>query len=267
MTDFLDEAFYLPAQTEIDRAVNYPYDAPDSAFVFDSGRLREFDDVGILDGRTAVLSVGSNRAPVQLRRKFGNSAIIPVTPAVLHDCDIVHAAQLGYYGAVPCTAFPAQGCEVRLNIAWLDKVQLGNMHRTEAVGVAYDYIRFKGGAVTHIPIPAAGGEIISKYQPVFGYVARGGVLDFGLGQPGGLSRISAKNRIFPTIGQAEAVTFVRQLTGHDDQRSLENFVADVQASRAERRLISERLLPHMLFSNETSWEIIEMQLDDLDAYL
>jgi hypothetical protein len=267
MSDWLDETFYLPAQTEIDRAVNYPYDAPDTAFIFDNGRLRAFDDAAILNDRTAVLSVGSNRAPVQLRRKFGDAAIIPVTPAVLHDCDIVHAAQLGYYGAVPCTAFPAAGCEVRLNVAWLDGAQLEIMHRTEAVGIAYDYIRFNGGSVTHLPLPAAGGEIISGYQPVFGYAARGGVLDIGAGQPAGLSRISAKNRIFQTMSQAEAAKFVRQLTGHDDHRSLEHFVADMQADRAERRLILERLSAHVLFAEEAPWQIIEMQLDDLEAYL
>ena len=267
MSDWLDETFYLPAQTEIDRAVNYPYDAPDTAFIFDNGRLRAFDDAAILDDRTAVLSVGSNRAPVQLRRKFGDAAIIPVTPAVLHDCDIVHAAQLGYYGAVPCTAFPAAGCEVRLNVAWLDCAQLEIMHRTEAVGIAYDFIRFNGGAVTHLPLPVAGGEIISGYQPVFGYAARGGALDVGAGQPAGLSRILAKNRIFRTMSQAEAARFVRQLTGHDDHRSLEHFVADMQANRAERHLILERLSVHMLFAEEAPWQIIEMQLDDLEAYL
>jgi hypothetical protein len=141
------------------------------------------------------------------------------------------------------------------------------MHRTEAVGIAYDYIRFNGGAVTHLPVPAAGGEIISGYQPVFGYAARGGVLDIGAGQPAGLSRISAKNRIFQTMSQAEAAKFVRQLTGHDDHRSLEHFVADMQADRAERRLILERLSAHMLFAEEAPWQIIEMQLDDLEAYL
>ena len=267
MSDLLDETFFLPAQTEIDRAVNYPYDAPDTAFVFDNGRLRSLDDAAILYDRTAVLSVGSNRAPVQLRRKFGDDAIIPVTPAVLHDCDIVHAAQLGYYGAVPCTAFPAAGCEVRLNVAWLDEAQLEIMHRTEAVGVAYDYIRFNGGTVTHLPVPDAGGEIISGYQPVFGYAARGGVLDIGAGHPAGLSRIPAKERIFETMSQAEAAALVRQLTGHDDHRSLEEFVADMQADRAERRLILERLSAHMLFAEQAPWQIIEIQLDDLDAYL
>ena len=50
------------------------------------------------------------------------------------------------------------------------------------------------------------------------------------------------------MSQAEAAKFVRQLTGHDDHRSLEHFVADMQADRAERRLILERLSAHVLFA-------------------
>ena len=47
----------------------------------------------------------------------------------------------------------------------------------------------------------------------------------------------------------------------------EDFVADMQADRAERRLIIERLSAHVLFAKQAPWQIIETQLDDLDAYL
>lgn len=267
MSEFPDEAYYLPEQSELERATNYPYDAPQGAFVFDQGRLSAFRDASILADRTAVLSVGSNRAPVQLRRKFGDAETIPVTPAVLHDCDIVHAAQLGYYGAVPCTAFPAKGCDVGLNIAWLNASQLALMHRTEALGVAYDFVRFDGGAVTHLPIPAAGGEVVSGYQPIFGYAARGGVLNVGGGMPAGLSAIPAKNRIFETMSQRQASSLVRKLAGHDDARAMEDFVADMQASRSARMAVLERLSAHMLFAEEAPWQVIEMTLDDIDAYV
>ena len=197
MSDWLDETFYLPVQTEIDRAVNYPYDAPDTAFVFDNGRLRAFDDARILDERTAVLSVGSNRAPVQLRRKFGDAAIIPVTPAVLHDCDIVHAAQLGYYGAVPCTAFPAAGCEVRLNVAWLTRCSWKS-----CTGPRLSVLP------TTISVSMVGQSHIFPYQLLavrsfpdisLSLAIRRGVAFSMLGRVSrqGLSRISAKNRIFP----------------------------------------------------------------------
>ena len=146
--------------------------------------LRQLEDPGLLAGRTAVLSVGSNRAPVQLRRKFGDTAVVPVTPAILHDCDIVHAATISYYGAVSCTAHPSAGTDVMLNIAWLDPDQLQIMHRTEALGIAYDYVRmFAGLCGASSGTTAAGGEIVKASEPVFGYSARSGVLDVGGGWP------------------------------------------------------------------------------------
>lgn len=200
---------YLPDQTPAQRANDYPYAAPQGGFVLAGGTLVPLDDASLIRGRTAVLSVGSNRAPVQLRRKFGDNAIVPVTPAILHDCDIVHAAAISYYGSVSCTAFPSSGTDVFLNIAWLDDDQLVTMHRTEALGVAYDYVRKLSGMVTHIPVPAAGGDIVPASQPVYGYAARSGVLDAGDGRPAALAAIPARRRSFASLTQAEAVTLAR----------------------------------------------------------
>ena len=46
----------------------------------------------------------------------------------------------GYYAAVPCTAFPSPGTIVDLNVVWLDDYQLAQMHRTEGINVAYDFV-------------------------------------------------------------------------------------------------------------------------------
>ena len=109
MNTLADQHLYLADQSEDQRASDYPYAAPEGAYVLDHGRLLQLSDASVLEGRVAVLSVGSNRAPVQLRRKFGDKAVVPVTPLILHDCDVVHAAAISYYGAVPCTAFPSRG--------------------------------------------------------------------------------------------------------------------------------------------------------------
>lgn len=263
----LDAAFYLPQQTEIDRALRYPYDAPSGAFVLDCGHLRPLDDVEILAGRTAVLSVGSNRAPVQLHRKFGNNAVVPVTPAILHDCDIVHVAMLGYYGAVPCTAFPSQGCHVSLNVAWLDADQLAEMHRTEAVGVAYDYVRFSENAVTHLDIPESNGHRVPADTPLYGYNARAGVLDIGDGMPAALPVIEAEGRQFSAFTQAEAATFVRRLCQHNDARDHASFVTDMRENKLARDAIREMLSAHALFATNSPWTIIDIECDDLDAFL
>ena len=174
---------YMAMLSDVDRARLYPYSAPSGGYLLANGVLYDLGQEmidrhqWIFDGRVAVLSVGSNRAPVQLRRKFGDAAIIPVTPARLLDCDIVHAAMLGFYAAVPCTAFPCAGCIVSLNVAWLDAEQLEQMHRTEGIGVAYNYVMMQD--VVH--------DLLVPDQPVYGYSARSGALDYAGGIPAACS--------------------------------------------------------------------------------
>ena len=264
----LDPAIYLPQQSELDRATEYPYAAPEGAFTFHKGTIIPFDSAGadaLLTGRTAVLSVGSNRAPVQLRRKFGDAATVPVTPAILHDCDIVHAAMLGYYGAVPATAFPSTGCDVTLNVAWLDAEQLVTMHRTEAIGVAYEYVKLAPAAVTHLPVN--GAAIVSPATEIFGYSARSGVLDFGEGAPAGLAAIPASNRKFLTQSQAQAAQYVRQLTGHDDARSMAAFITDITQDRTARDATIDILQAHKIMEVDPPWEIVPVTLDGIEDYL
>jgi len=271
MTAPLDDAVYLAAQSDTQRATDYPYAAPDGAFVLNAGRLITLDDATILAGRTAVLSVGSNRAPVQLRRKFGDGAIVPVTPAILHDCDIVHAATVSYYGAVSCTAFPSRGTDVMLNVAWLDDAQLAIMHRTEAVGVAYDYVRMLTGTVTHLPVPDAGGDIVAAAQPVFGYSARSGVLDLGAGQPAGLSRIPARNRQFPTLAQDRAAALVQAYVGGVDPAlglgtDRDSFIGRVTRDRDCRQAVN-RLLAGRAMNADGPWKVQIVAADDIGAFL
>lgn len=270
MTAPLDDT-YLAAQSEAQRATDYPYAAPEGAFVLKAGRLSALDDPTLLAGRTAVLSVGSNRAPVQLRRKFGDDAILPVTPAILHDCDIVHAATVSYYGAVSCTAFPSRGTDVMLNVAWLDAAQLAIMHRTEAIGVAYDYVRMLTGTVTHLPVQSAGGDIVAPSQPVFGYSARSGVLDLGAGQPGGLSRIPARNRQFPTLAQDSAAALVQAfITGVDPALDLgadrDRFIDRVTGDKPCRLAVNEHLRGRAIPA-DGPWKVQTVDAEDIAAFL
>ena len=266
MTVPLDDADYLAAQSDLQRATDYPYAAPDGAFVLNAGRLTALEDSALLADRTAVLSVGSNRAPVQLHRKFGGDAIVPVTPAILHDCDIVHAATVSYYGAVSCTAFPSRGTDVMLNIAWLDDAQLAIMHRTEAVGVAYDYVRILTGTVTHLPVPLAGGDIVVAAQPVFGYSARSGVLDLGADQPGGLSRIPARNRQFPTLAQDSAAALVRAFINgvepaFDLGKGRDSFIDWVTGDRDCRKAVNRRLADRAIHA-DGPWKVQQVEADE-----
>ena len=254
---------YLTTLSDIDRARLYPYRAPSGGYLLADGALYDLDQKmidrhrWIFDGRVAVLSVGSNRAPVQLRRKFGDAAIIPVTPARLFDCDIVHAAMLGFYAAVPCTAFPCAGCIVSLNVAWLDAEQLEQMHRTEGIGVAYDYVLMQD-IVHDLRVPE---------QPVYGYSARSGVLDYAGGIPGALPAIAAVGRRFPEVSQADAATRVRQLTGCDDSRSHAEFIADVQRDKTARDAIISGLKNYALFAEIPPWQTLSVSVSGIDAFL
>ena len=273
MTTLPDQDRYLGPQSEAERATDYPYIAPEGGFVLDHGTLRQLDDPALLAGRTAVLSVGSNRAPVQLRRKFGDAALVPVTPAILHDCDIVHAATISYYGAVSCTAHPSPGTDVMLNIAWLDPDQLQIMHRTEALGIAYDYVRMFAGLVTHLPVTAAGGEIVKATEPVFGYSARSGVLDVGGGWPAGLARIPARNRKFQTLSQDSAAGIVHAVAGETagtisgaTPASLADFIKTVVDDKSWRQEINSHLQSRAIHG-EGPWQVQSVTTDDVGAFL
>ena len=254
---------YLATLSDIDRARLYPYSAPAGGYLLANGALYDLDQKmidrlrWIFDGRVAVLSVGSNRAPVQLRRKFGDAAIIPVTPARLFDCDIVHAAMLGFYAAVPCTAFPCAGCIVSLNVAWLDAEQLEQMHRTEGIGVAYDYVMMQD--VVH--------DLLVPDQPIYAYSARSGVLNYAGGKPAALPAIAAVGRQFQEVSQADAATRVRQLIGLDDSRSHAEFIVDMQRDKTARDAAIARLQNHASFAETPPWQAVSVSVSCIDEFL
>ena len=266
LREISDANKYLAPISEVDRACRYPYRAPEGGFILASGRLLHLDQEklnrldddphsGILAGRTPVLSVGSNRAPVQLLRKFGLDALLPVTPARLHDCDVTHAAILGYYAAVPCTAFPSSGTIVDLNVVWLDDDQLTEMHRTEGIGFAYGFVKME----------TVGHGFVVRSGPVFGYAARAGVLDCGNGKPGSLAAIPAKGRKFKMLNQVEANAKLRHLAGVDDGRSMRQFITEMQADKLARDMIIERLRPHAIHPYNPPWRQQVVSMDGFDT--
>ena len=136
----------FPNLSFYNRAISYPYFAPDYSFSFYKGKFVKeicFD----LDKRIPILSVGSNRSPYQLKRKFSLDQDISVTPATLYDSDIVYAASLSAYGSMPATQWPCKGSKVDLNVLWLNESQLDIMHLSEALGVAYNFVKLKLGTV------------------------------------------------------------------------------------------------------------------------
>ncbi|MEC9185370.1 MAG: hypothetical protein VX930_13935, partial [Pseudomonadota bacterium] len=129
------------------RARGYPYPYPGRSYVWQSGDVTDFD-LGLTEGRTAVLAVGSNRAPSRLDQKYiGKYEVpIPVQHARLKDFDIVYAAHLTRYGSVPAMLQRAPGTTVELAVTWLDDEQLEIMHATEG---GYYYAEIEGVDLTY----------------------------------------------------------------------------------------------------------------------
>ena len=259
---------YLGELSEYERASFYPYMAPEGSYLLAKGRLfqlnqRDLEEGNLvqgeplLAGRTPVLAVGSNRAPYQLLRKFGSEAIVPVTSARLHDCDVVHTALVSYYGAIPCTAFPSSGTITELKVVWLDEQQLLHMHKTEGIGVAYDYVEMQG--VEH--------QLVVPTGPVFGYAARAGVLAWKDMKPAGLSAISSHARQFKTVSQGEVVQRVYKLANLTEACPVEQFITTMQADKTLREEVIGQLQAHAIQPDQPPWRVIPVSMDGIDEYL
>lgn len=206
-----DQIEQHPRAQDLLRAFLYPYAAPDHDFLFHGGSVIAMaaDDVASLTtGRTPVLAVGSNRAPVQLTRKFTHQNLsdeIPVTHGWLTHHDIVYSTHLTGYGAVPATLAPSPGTRVRVSITWLTPTQLAHMHVTESVPAHYSFVSLHG----HDLELDCGlkPDHIGMYQSVRGHV-------FGEGAVYALSAIEAKDRRFASLGQWDMIAHFAKRAGH-----------------------------------------------------
>jgi len=230
--------------SERQRALDYPYDAPSEAYLIINGHVTDLPRQYDFSGRTAVLSVGSNRAPVQLNRKFGDQAEVPVTPVTVHDCDVVHVANLAPYGAVPCSAFPCPGTAVDLNIAWLTASQLDIMHQTESLGVAYGWVEWDLSGIEH--------RFSSPLDHLFGYAALTGAMsDAGQG-PFGLPRIPARNRQFTAKSQHQMQDMIHRRFCTSGV-SLEDWITQLQTRPDLRESIAEAMRKDGLMPDTPPW--------------
>lgn len=248
--------------TMAERADEYPYHAPQASYVIANGAYHLVKEGGMpaLDGRVAVLSVGSNRSPQQLLRKFGADAYLPVTRARLIDCDIIHSACFSYYGAVPCSAYPAKGTSILLNAVWLTADQLQIMHDTEAVGIAYDYCRWDEGIVKILDAPAP--------EAVYGYATRLGFLQDEKARPFGLSSLGADNRQFASLSQQQARLALYQALPPDLQKDdITAFMTALVADKAFRLQVNEALASCAAPIDQGPWQIIPATPQDAESFL
>lgn len=119
--------------------------------------------------RTPVLSVGSNAAPAQVRRKMANAGlrtVVPITAVTAHGLAVGVSAHVSAPGYVPATPVWDQAAVSSLWVVWLDAGALTVMDATEP-----NYRRVR--------LPSANAVYLTPGQPVPGcwaYVSRHGYL-------------------------------------------------------------------------------------------
>jgi len=110
-------------------------------------------------------------------------------------------------------------------------------------------------------------DLLVPDQPVYGYSARSGVLDYAGGIPAALPAIAAVGRRFPEVSQAGAAACVRKLTGCDDSRSHAEFIDDIQRDKSVRDTVISGLKKYALFAENPPWHVLSVSVGGIDAFL
>ncbi len=240
----------FPNYSSFDRAIKYPYFAPDYSFSFYKGEFIKgiCDD---LNNRIPILSVGSNRSPYQLKRKFSLGQNICVTPATLYDSDVVYAASISSYGSMPATQWPSKGTEVDLNVLWLNEEQLEMMHLTEALGVAYNFVKLKLDSVKIKDF---------KYEKqIYGYISISGAFPFENNKPKRLSLINANNVQLKNFSEKKALIFLIYSLGIEENR-LSEWICKVINNKSYRINLLEKLKSEAIKPHNPDWHIVKKSI-------
>jgi hypothetical protein len=247
-----NESNFFPDYSYFERAINYPYPTPDYAYSFFKGKFIQGIHLD-LEKRIPILSVGSNRAPMQLQRKFSFNQDICVTPAILYDSDIVYAASIAAYGSMPATQWPSIGTEVDLNVLWLTEKQLHIMHLTEAVGVAYNFVKMKSGTVKIKDFQFSGD--------IYGYVSVAGAFPFKLNAPFRLAAILSSNTKLKAIYEEVALDFLMKFL-EPDQTILREWIKEVIEDKDYRLQLHKKLKSIAIKPDQPNWETIDININD-----
>jgi hypothetical protein len=119
------------ADAIVDRALSYPYAAPQDSYVIDGREPRPVHDGDVRDDRHALLAYGSNSTTRALLRKFGGELDLPVLKGELEGFDVVYSSHLSAYGCVPVTLHHAPGTRLETFVTLVTDEQLVRLAETE----------------------------------------------------------------------------------------------------------------------------------------
>lgn len=190
------------------RARDYPYDSPRSSYLYTINGIEEFQ-ANQTENRTPVLAFGSNKAPSQLKRKFGyhQDNLIPVEMARLHDFDVVFAAHVTSYGAIPAMLQHCPGVIVDIAITWLTDDQLMIMHKSELYAGNYSFAQLENLTIEREHGPSFG--------TAYAYIGERGhyIHDKFKGDAISIANIPARNRKWKSSTTSNLLSFLHQDSG------------------------------------------------------
>jgi hypothetical protein len=218
----------------LERAFGYPYPAPEASYLFTHAGTQPFDPA-LTEGRVPLLAFGSNRAPVQLARKFRHiqDVAIPVEAAWLDGFDVVHAATLTRYGAVPAMLHASPGTRVALMVTWLTGAELAHMHSTELGAANYAYATVPGRLET---------EHGTRLDAVLTYVGTRGAFTAPDAPAIALQRVRAEGRRLVDADTRTMLTRFAAILRWSG--TVESFVAAAVKDETRRRAWVDRLADH-----------------------
>jgi hypothetical protein len=216
----------------LSRARGYPYAYPFDSYLWRDGAVLPFEPV-LRDGRTPVLAFGSNRAPERLQQKFGHlvNQTIPVERASLSDFDVVYAAHITTYGAVPAMLQHRPGVTVDIAVTWLDPDQLGIMHESEMRVANYVYAR-----LDDVKLQLDSGEVETE---ALCYVGARGHLPSEAQEPHSLIAVRAEGRPHPGHDTHSILESIR--TRLAPQEKPDAFVLRLIADREYRTKVTDTI--------------------------
>jgi hypothetical protein len=199
----------------VERALRYPYAAPERSFVFAGGAARELPPEPLdLSGREPLLAYGANAAPEALARKLAAlpDRQLPALRAELDGFDVVYSAHVSPYGAVPATLRESPGATAPVFVAYPDSDQLRLLSASEP---NYRLARLRGVSCRL----EAGGSVTE----VDAFVSRHGCLTLD-GSEVALAAIEVAGRSLPALEEPAVLELVRSALA--PQLDLEPFVLD-----------------------------------------
>jgi hypothetical protein len=213
----------------VERALTYPYEAPHGSYLFANGRAEPWQPPSAMpERRYPVVGYGSNKSPAQLARKYPDPAErIPVEDALLAGFDVVHSARINGYGAVPATIAPCPRCMLPVKIAWLSMAQFPTMHRSEGIGVAYDF------GVLEAPLLAEHSGLLPR---MLIYINRSGCFA-PEGAPLALAEVAPEGRCWRSTSQRDLQT---RLAGEFAPGATVEAFAELSCSNPEERAARSR---------------------------